>query len=69
MTDEDFKTNGNGGEWEGFREIDRAIAENRLTAYSWKKIWADPWGRIKMIAVFAILLTSIAFVVLDEAIL
>ena len=31
--------------WKGFAEIDRAIAENRLIAYRWKKAWADPIGR------------------------
>jgi hypothetical protein len=37
-------------DWSGFAEIDRAIAENRLTAYSWKKAWADPWHRNLTIA-------------------
>ena len=31
--------------WKGFAEIDRAIAENRLIEYRWKKAWADPIGR------------------------
>ncbi|MEO6716412.1 MAG: hypothetical protein ABIM50_04085 [Novosphingobium sp.] len=31
--------------WEGFAQIDRAIAENRVTAYRWKKAWADPVSR------------------------
>ncbi len=48
------------GDWEGFREIDRAIAEDRLTSYTWKKIWADPWER-KGIYLFAALF--IAFVI------
>ncbi len=47
-------------DWEGFREIDRAISENRLTAYSWKKAWADPWER-RGIYLFAVLF--IAFVI------
>lgn len=36
-------------DWEGLREIDRAIAENRVTSYTWKKTWADPWGRAGLI--------------------
>ena len=42
-------------DWEGLQEIDRAISENRLTAYSWKKAWADPWGRAKIITALAFL--------------
>ena len=30
-----------GNRWEGLKEIDRAIAENRLTAYTWQKTWAE----------------------------
>ena len=32
-------------DWEGLREIDRAIAENWLSKYQWQKAWADPWER------------------------
>ncbi|OYX76154.1 MAG: hypothetical protein B7Y82_14275 [Sphingomonadales bacterium 32-65-25] len=32
-------------DWKGLKEIDRAIAENRLTEYRIKKAWADPWER------------------------
>lgn len=49
--------------WEGFREIDRAIAEDRLTSYTWKKIWADPWER-RGIYLFAVLLIAFAIYVL-----
>ena len=69
MTDDNSNMNGSDGDWKGFREIDRAIAENRVTAYSWKKTWADPWGRAKMITVFAILAASVAFVVVYDLIL
>ena len=69
MTDDNSNMNGSDGDWKGLREIDRAIAENRLTAYSWKKTWADPWGRAKMIIVLALLLAFIVFVVVDEGIL
>lgn len=53
-------------DWEGFREIDRAIAENRVTSYTWKKTWADPWGRLKLMLVIAGLLAFVAFVVIDD---
>ncbi len=55
--------------WEGFREVDRAIAENRLTSYTWKKTWADPWGRLKLITVFLGLGAFAAFVVFYDIIL
>ena len=45
-------------QWEGFKEVDRAITESRLTSYSWKKAWADPWGRAKIITVLTLLVHS-----------
>ena len=54
---------------EGFKEVDRAIAENRLTSYSWKKAWADPWGRIKLIAILVSLAAFVAFVIVNDVIL
>jgi hypothetical protein len=56
-------------QWEGFKEVDRAIAENRLSTYSWKKAWADPWGRIKLIAIFMALAAFVAFVIVNDVIL
>lgn len=47
-------------DWEGLREIDRALAEDRLTSYAWKKTWADPWGKSGLV-LFAILF--VAFVI------
>ena len=42
-------------QWEGFSEIDRAIAENRLTAYRCRKAWADPVSKaLGIIVVVAI---------------
>ena len=49
--------------WSGFAEIDRAIAENRLTAYRWKKAWADPVARIGSLAIISVLLAFVAFVI------
>jgi hypothetical protein len=47
MTDFDFKRGSEPvpDQWEGLAELDRALAENRLTEYRWKKAWADPWNR------------------------
>lgn len=53
-------------DWKGLKEIDQAIAENRLTAYTWKKTWADPWGRIKILVVLALLAGFIAYTIFDE---
>ena len=56
-------------DWEGLREIDRAISENRLTAYSWKKAWADPWGRAKIITALALLAAFVIFVIVYDLVL
>ena len=53
-------------QWEGFSEIDRAIAENRLTAYRWKKAWADPLARAGLIAIFIIFAAFVAFAVWQD---
>ncbi|GEO02013.1 hypothetical protein NSE01_38450 [Novosphingobium sediminis] len=58
-----------GHDWKGLKEIDRAIAENRLTAYTWKKTWADPWGRVKLITIFLGLAAFAIFVVINDLIL
>ena len=55
--------------WPGLSEIDKALAENRLTAYTWKKTWADPWGRLKLILVFAALAAFLIFVLVDESLI
>lgn len=58
-----------GHDWKGLKEIDRAIAENRLTAYTWKTTWADPWGRVKLITIFVGLAAFVIFVVINDLIL
>lgn len=55
--------------WEGLQEIDRAISENRLTSYSWKKAWADPLGRAKIITVLTLLVAFVIFVIVYDLIL
>lgn len=69
MADKQAQKRSEDPEWEGFKEIDRAIAENRLSAYTWKKAWADPWGRLKLITVIAGIIAFVIFVVLDDFIL
>ena len=56
-------------DWRGFREVDRAIAENRLTAYTWKKAWADPWGRLKLIMISCALVAFAVFVFVYDVLL
>ena len=69
MSGPDKSRNAGGQDWQGFREVDRAIAENRLTAYTWKKTWADPWGRLKLIMIFLALVAFAAFVIVQDVIL
>lgn len=71
MTDFDLKQ---GSEpipekWEGLAELDRALAENRLTAYRWKKAWADPVNRAAMTLVFVLLAAFVVFVVVNDLII
>ena len=56
-------------DWKGLKELDRAIAEDRLIAYRWKKTWADPWGRAVMVTVFALLASYMTFVVIYDLVL
>lgn len=69
MSDPDKSRNAGGQDWQGFREVDRAIAENRLTAYTWKKTWTDPWGRLKLIMIFLALVAFATFVIVQDVIL
>lgn len=56
-------------QWEGFKEVDRAITENRLTSYSWKKAWADRWARAVILAAAFILIGFVVFVIVQDLIL
>lgn len=63
MTDFDFK---HGSEpvpqkWEGLAELDRALAEDRLTEYRVQKAWADPWSRRITIGVLTVIASVFAF--------
>lgn len=71
MTDFDFK---HGSEpvpqwWEGLSELDRALAENRLTEYRWKKAWADPWSRRLTIGVLILFLAFAIYVFISDVII
>ena len=56
-------------DWQGLRELDRAISENRFTAYSWKKAWADPGSRAVVLAALALLGGFAVFVIVQDLIL
>ena len=56
-------------QWEGFKEVDRAIAENRLTSYSWKKAWADRWARAVILTAALFLIGFVVFVIVQDVIL
>lgn len=68
MTDFDFKRDSEpvSERWQGLAELDRALAENRLTEYRWKKAWADPISRTAMIAVFVLLGAFVGYVVISD---
>ena len=66
MSNSDKSRDAGGQDWQGFREVDRAIAENRLTAYTWRKTWADPWGRLKVIVVTLLFAAFLIYLVIDE---
>ena len=56
-------------DWRSLIEIDRAIAENRLTHYTWRTTWADPLGRATMISVAALLTAYVIFVIVYDLLL
>ena len=66
MSDPDNTPNGSKQDWEGFREVDRAIAENRLTSYTWKKTWADPWGKVGLILFSVLFLAFVIYVIIYD---
>lgn len=66
---DDKKEQNDQTDWKGLREIDRAISENRLTSYSWKKAWADRWARAVILAAAFILIGFVVFVIVQDVIL
>ena len=69
MTDRKKGPDHASSDWQGFREVDRAIAENRLTAYTWKKTWADPWGRAGLLLFAALFAAFVIYVVIRDGLL
>ena len=69
MTEDKNTQSGGQQNWPGLSEVDRALQENRLTAYTWKKTWADSWGRLKLISVFVALAAFLIFVLVDESLI
>ena len=69
MEMDDEKEQNDQTDWKGLREIDRAISENRLTSYSWKKAWADRWARAVILAAAFILIGFVVFVIVQDVIL
>ena len=66
MSDPDKNPTGGKQDWEGLREVDRAIAENRLTSYTWKKTWADPWGKVGLILFSVLFLAFVIYVIIYD---
>jgi hypothetical protein len=56
-------------DWQGFREIDRAIAEDRLTSYTWRKTWADPWGRAGLMLFSVLFLAFVMYVAIYDGLI
>tara|TARA_R100001198_G_scaffold96918_1_gene89674 strand:+ start:22403 stop:22612 length:210 start_codon:yes stop_codon:yes gene_type:complete len=69
MSDPDNTPTGGKQDWEGFREVDRAIAENRLTSYTWKKTWADPWGKVGLILFSVLFLAFVIYVIIYDGLI
>lgn len=63
---ENEKTKIDDKNWPGLSELDRALAEDRLTAYTWKKTWRDPWGRLKLITIFIGLTAFVIYVAIRD---
>lgn len=55
--------------WEGFREVDRAIAENRRVKYRWQKAWADPWERRALIFAAMVAAAFIVYVLIYDGLI
>lgn len=69
MEMDDEKEQNDQTDWKGLREIDRAISENRLTSYSWKKVWADRWARAVILTAAFFLIGFVVFVIVQDVIL
>lgn len=63
MTEFDFKRGCEPvpDKWEGLAELDRALAENRLTEFRIRKAWAEPLNRRMAIGVLSVIACVFAF--------
>lgn len=50
-------------DWAGLKELDKALAEGRLTEYRIKKAWADPLVRLFGLGVGVAFAAYICFVI------
>lgn len=50
-------------DWAGLKELDKALAEGRLTEYRIKKAWADPLVRLFGLGVGVVLAAYTCFVI------
>lgn len=50
--------------WEGLAELDRALAENRLTEYRIKKAWTDTLERRMIIAIVLLVVAVFGYLAL-----
>ena len=69
MSEDKNKQSGDQQNWPGLSEVDKALHENRLTAYTWKKTWADPWGKLKLITIFIGLAAFAIYVAIREGLI
>ncbi|WP_299306790.1 hypothetical protein [uncultured Croceicoccus sp.] len=56
-------------QWEGIKEVDRAISENRRMEYRWKKALADPWERRGLWLLALVVIAFAVFVILQDFVL
>ncbi|ABC62948.1 MULTISPECIES: hypothetical protein [Sphingomonadales] len=69
MSDPDNTPNGSKQDWEGFREVDRAIAEDRLSKYSVQKAWADPWERKALYLTAFVIACFVIYVIIYDGLI
>ena len=69
MSDPDNTPPGGKQDWEGFREVDRAIAENQLFKYSIQKAWADPWERKALYLTAFVIACFVIYVIIYDGLI
>ena len=69
MSDPENTPPGGKQDWEGFREVDRAIAENRHFKYSIQKAWADPWERKALYLTAFVIACFVIYVIIHDGLI